>query len=151
MPTKIVSTQSNPAKGEINDRDLSRILEDFQDHVQVSTDFSRNIIKVDGINIPIWILKKLIDNAIYADTDGDNFKYVNIHFAMSLPNQKSCIDFTTDVSNNLTAVVNIGKKVNNAMVEWLNVGNEIITLGFRPQPNPEKLVADDNCCGNPKG
>lgn len=143
MPVRIVSTSSNPHEGEINQNDLFRISEDFENFVGLESHFQRPVNKTNFVAVPRHILKALVDNT---DIDGE---YVKIHFGLTLPNQKSCADdFQTDISNQLTIIVNIAKEVGNVLVDQTNIGDLIITAGFRSNTIRPIIPV---CCGKPGG
>ena len=139
MPTLIVKDASNSLNGEMSQKDLETSIKNFKDFALIESSSpkkfqkSKKIKKTTGLNIPFWIFKKLIEDS--DKKDGIDSKYVNIHFAISGPDQISCVDEETDISNSLTAVISIGKKDKSGnMIERMKIGDQVITSGFKPQP-----------------
>jgi hypothetical protein len=146
MPVKIVAGPSNPNEGEINQHDLFRISDDFQNFVELESIFTRPAIKTTSISIPMTIIKRLVDDKLNKPDKVDD--YINIHYGLTLPDQRSCEDdFQTDISNQLTVVINRAEKSGNVIIDKSSVGDFIITAGFKS--NDKSLVV--LCCGNPKG
>lgn len=162
MATKIVSTPSNPATGEINQFDLKRIIEDFEDYVEIKSSSAREIKKIGRIVMRRELLQGLLDKFDEEEPD----VYVSIHFGVTLPNQHSCFDnFQTDISNQLNIAILLGKEnpeaVNDKIVE-INYPDDhgyVITRGFRSYDSTTLGArtfgkstegADEMlCCGDP--
>ncbi|MEO6547105.1 MAG: hypothetical protein ABIN94_03875 [Ferruginibacter sp.] len=125
MPTKIVSEKSNPKDGIINKQDLNRIIQDFENFVEIKSTIARNFQKVDLISIPVPILEHLLSILDPAEKPGAR---VNIKMGICLPDQKDCTDGKTDISNYLTAVVFLSKNGNTLLDQ---VEDFIITPGFK--------------------
>ncbi|MGN6435117.1 MAG: hypothetical protein ACTHMM_01240 [Agriterribacter sp.] len=109
MPTKIVITKSDPQRGLINQNDYKRIIQDFEDFVEIQSTVSRKFKKIKVVSIPAMTLQKFLNIAkSKGDPDLRNTN-INFKFGITLPNQKDCTDGTTDVSNHLTVVCVIEK------------------------------------------
>jgi hypothetical protein len=145
MPAEIVPTQSNPRKGEISQFDVHRIITDFQNLVSIETSGGRSIERVNQILIPIEVLKRLID--YYSDDHQKQTEYIGISFALTLPEQLSCLDFSTPIGNQLTVVVHGSTKNDKVVIDHLDNGDHVITAGFKSKT----IALAEYCCGNPSG
>jgi hypothetical protein len=145
MPAEIVQTQSNPRNGEISQLDVHRIITDFQNLVSIQTSGGRNIERVNQILIPIAVIKELID--YYTENQHKPAEYIGISFALTLPEQVSCLDFSTPIGNQLTVVIHGSTKDDKVVIDHLDTGDFVITAGFK-----SKIAGlAEYCCGNPSG
>lgn len=143
MPVEIVLGPTNPQNGEINHLDLQRIIGDFENFAEIDSNISRAFRKINYVTIPRIVLKALLD-----EEKDDEYDYVNIHFGITLPDQRSCADnFQTDISNQLSVIINKAKLDGNVLVEKKAVGDLIIAIGFKSNIKP----VDAPCCGKPSG
>lgn len=138
MPTKIVTGRSNPQDGEINQFDLKRITQDFENFVEIKSTSARSFVKIDTITIPVPILDHLLD--MISPTQRETSR-IDIKFGITLPDQKQCTDGVTDASDHLTAVLFINR---NGIELQDQPGNFIITPGFRESSN--NGGAEGACC-----
>jgi hypothetical protein len=154
MSTKIVSTASEPLKGEINKKDLQKIHVDFLKHTKLESTDGRKLKKQEGFYIDIGILKAFIQEA---EAAGKAYDKLLLQFVITLPKQKTCSPPYRDIANCLSVSFMIadGKgKVKN------KVGDGVLTAGFKAatvasqkpgQGMMTKAVLPINCCGNPSG
>jgi hypothetical protein len=150
MSTKIVSTESKPLNGEINKKDLSKIHTEYTKHVKLESTDGRHLKKGNGFYIDISILKAFIQQA---EAKGSTFTQLLLQFGITLPDQKTCSEPYTDISNSLTVTFLIadGKgKIKD------DVGDVVLTAGFKAsQSFPIKMTTTPTppppltCCGNP--
>lgn len=157
MATKIVSTPSDPLNGEINVNDLNTIIGDFEDSTTLLTcPPPRQLTKTSFVAMKKEVLEALLVNAQPGD-------YVSIRFGITLPGQLSCVNQTTDISNQLTVAILLAQKTTipdpqnpGQTIDTINekmqpdVGNYVITAGFR-NDQVVKFGGQTLCCGDPNG
>ncbi len=150
MSTKIVSTPSQPLNGEINEKDLHQISDDYHKLVKLDSTTARHFKKSDGFFITIDILKAFIEEAEKA---GPDYTKIYFKFGVTLPHQTSCLPPFGDIANNLTATFFIADK-NDKLKN--KVGDSVLTAGFKASQihsgNEKKkamLGGDLDCCGTP--
>ena len=145
MPAKIVTTKSNPAHGEINQNDYKRIIQDFENFVEIESKIARQIKKINVVTIPALLLKHLLDKAKIHDSDLGQ-THINIKFGVTLPDQKDCQRPFKDVSNHSTSVLVIEQPTQSSKepIELDEPGNFVIVPGFKEFiENGQK---DGACC-----
>jgi hypothetical protein len=150
MSTKIVSTPSQPLNGEINEKDLHEIFEDYHKLIKLDSTTSRHFKKSDGFFITIDILKAFIEEAEKA---GPDYTKIYCKFGVTLPHQTSCLPPFADIANNLTATFFIADK-NDKLKN--HVGDGVLTAGFKASQihagnlhKKEMLGGNLDCCANP--
>ena len=147
MSTKIVSTPSEPLKGEINKNDLKQIFDDYEKLVKLDSTTSRHFKKIEGFYININILKDFIQQA---ESTGADYTKIYCKFGVTLPDQKTCMAPFKDIGNSLTVAFFIADKNNNVKD---HVGDGILTAGFKASqpaaPGKMGTGGDLDCCANP--
>ncbi len=138
MPALITNKPSDPTEGEINVHDLRRITEDFENFAELKSTIQRQFLKISSISIPRAILLALLEGH-------DKYDYVNIRFGITLPDQKSCEDFETDISNQLTIAILRAKRSGKVIIEKNSVGDFVVLAGFKTSIKEIETW----CCGNP--
>ncbi|MEP7108536.1 MAG: hypothetical protein ABI760_11150 [Ferruginibacter sp.] len=128
MPTKIVSERSNPQNGKINQQDLKRIIQDFENFVDIGSTISRTFTKINSISIPLEIIESLINPVIALPDDERVGATINLRFGITLPDQKDCNDADLDISNHLTVVLFLNR---DGKTPSDQVGDFVITPGFK--------------------
>lgn len=139
MPVKIVKTKSKPKKGLINQHDLKRIIQDFENFVEIDSSISRVFKKINVVSIPALLIKHLLEKAQENDKDLDN-SAINVKFGITLPDQKDCLKEELDVSNHLTVILVIEKKG----IEMDEPGDFVIAPGFKEFSDSD--IKDGACC-----
>ncbi len=137
MPTKIVASKSDPKQGLINQQDLRKITQDFEDFVEINTTISRAFKKINTVTIPLALVKHLLKP--YEDKIDDHLR-MNIKFGITLPGQKDCETDKIDVSNHLTALLVIEEDG----LEHDEINDFVIVAAFRE--NNENGNNDGPCC-----
>ncbi|MEO6733972.1 MAG: hypothetical protein ABIN01_22310 [Ferruginibacter sp.] len=137
MPTKIVSGRSIPQNGLINQQDMKRIIQDFENFVEVKSTCARQFTKIDTVSVPVLVLDHLLTQVTAAQRATST---IDIKFGITLPNQKDCIDGVTEVSNHLTVVLLINR---NGKELQDQVDDFVITPGFKEFNNG---ATDGICC-----
>lgn len=144
MPVKITLSGSIPEDGLISKEKVTQIVDDFNNLAELKPKSTRPVIKKLSVLFPVNQMQELIQNQ-------GEFKYVNVQFALTLPDQKSCADnFVTDISNQLTVLLNIATFQNNLLTDHLNDGDFVLTVGYKEfrEDKAARLLAP--CCGNPR-
>jgi hypothetical protein len=151
MATKIVNTPSNPQAGEINQSDLKRIIQNFEDFVEIKSTSARPFKKVGKMIMRRELMQSLLDKF---DEDVEDI-YISINFGITLPDQVSCFNHDVDISNELSAVILLAKNFPEMD------DKKIINIDF---PDPEEKIGyaivhgfksdgigmiDPLCCGDP--
>lgn len=137
MSAKIVLSRSKPGDGDINQNDLRRIIQDYENFAKIESAVERKFEKVKSISIPKLVLKSLVDQALDSE-------FINVKFGITLPDQKSCIDKKIDISNHLTIVMLI-EEANGVIKDQEN--DSVIVVGFKSKIIPQGI--DKFCCGDP--
>jgi len=138
MPTKIIAGRSNTENGEINQQDLKRIIQDFENFADIKSTISREFLKVNTVSIPFHILNRLLEKVTPAQRDATT---IDIKFGITLPEQKQCDGDKLDVSDHLTVVVMINRGGSELQDQ---VDDFIITPGFKE--SSDGGLVDRACC-----
>ncbi len=142
MPIKITSSTSNPEEGLISSNDVTKLLGDYVTEVNISSAGERPVVKTQSVLFPVSQMQELIQN--------QSGKFLNIQFTLTLPDQKSCADnFQTDISNQLSVLINLASFNEEEEVNELNPGDFILAPGYKAFS--ENKTEEAPCCGNPRG
>lgn len=152
MPTKITTSASNPLNGEINVSDVNKIIDDYDNVVNISGNGTRTPQKRYYFDVNFDALRCLLEVS-----STDRKPELRINMVLNLPDQSSCHE--QQRVGDLLSILICG--ISSDGQSLLNTGDPIIVEGFKS--NPDFLTEDDqksfgeqsnykNCCvqGKPK-
>lgn len=154
MPTKITNSVSNPSEGLISVSDVQKIINDYINVVEVSSnDPSRQIQKRYSFDINIDAI-----NCLFEKAAGEKSSDIRINLILNSPGQIDC-NGENNVGDFLSALICC---VSTDGQNLLGNGNAVLVEGFKSHPDficedkikgLGKSTGNKDCCvqGNPKG